>query len=193
MSVGIAFFLLIIGLMNLIFPYASWFLYIGWKIRNAEPSDAYLLFSRIVGGIVSAVAIIVIVVAFVQTGQQQAHAMDGWNMFQKEMTVNNISSIEEENNSKVKATPKQIQEFVHDIQGLSATQYGTKNGGGGRTGGAFYAQNSFLITCADGYHVVLINEDNNGNFGIAGPAWLAPDYEFTSDTLNEWVRQVTPQ
>lgn len=188
MSVGIAFFLLIVGLVHLIFPTASWFLSIGWKIRNAEPSDAYLVLSRIGGGIVSGIALIVIVVSFVQTGQKQAHAMDGWNKFQKEMTVKNIVSITDEQNSNVQATPQEIREFIQDLQGVSATQYGTNNSG---LTGSFAAQNSFLITCTDGYHEVLINEDNNGHFGIAGPGWLAPDYEFTSEAINVWVQQVT--
>jgi hypothetical protein len=46
----LAVFLLLIGLFNLFAPRAARFASIGWKIRNAEPSDAYLAVHRIGGG-----------------------------------------------------------------------------------------------------------------------------------------------
>lgn len=50
----------IIGIVN---PELSWKMSEGWKFRNAEPSEAYLVFTRIVG----VIALIVIWVLFPNT------------------------------------------------------------------------------------------------------------------------------
>lgn len=44
-------FIFLIGLMHLLAPKVAWFLEIGWKIQDSEPSEAYLIFTRIMGGI----------------------------------------------------------------------------------------------------------------------------------------------
>lgn len=41
--------LILLGLFNLIFPRAAWFLEIGWKIRDSEPSDGALILHRVIG------------------------------------------------------------------------------------------------------------------------------------------------
>ncbi|OFW75576.1 MAG: hypothetical protein A2201_11765 [Alicyclobacillus sp. RIFOXYA1_FULL_53_8] len=64
MSPGVAFFLLLIGLLHVFFPKASWYTSIGWKLRDAEPSDTYLTLSRVGGVIASLVAIIALIVSF---------------------------------------------------------------------------------------------------------------------------------
>lgn len=185
MSVAIGLFFILIGLFHLAFPYASWYLSIGWKIRDAEPSDGYLVLTRVGGGLAAGIGLIVLVVGIVQAVQvtvQQSHKLDGWQTFQREMTVNNIIAIGEQYQS-AKATSEQIKAFVADIKDVNLTF--------GVTGGnTFSAMDSFTITCRDGYQASLINVDNNGTFGIAsGTAWLAPDYEFNSDSLNTWAQQ----
>lgn len=46
--------LVIIGLFHIFAPRAAWYLHIGWKLKNAEPTEGYLWSIRI-GGIVSCV------------------------------------------------------------------------------------------------------------------------------------------
>lgn len=43
------FFLILIGLFNVLCPKASWFLEIGWKIKDSEPSEGALIFNRVLG------------------------------------------------------------------------------------------------------------------------------------------------
>lgn len=43
------FLLLIVGGLSAISPETAWQLNMGWKFKDAEPSDAYLLYTRIVG------------------------------------------------------------------------------------------------------------------------------------------------
>jgi uncharacterized protein YjeT (DUF2065 family) len=45
----IPFIFIILGLLNIIYPKASWYMRYGWQFKNAEPSDAALVMSRIGG------------------------------------------------------------------------------------------------------------------------------------------------
>jgi len=54
--------LIALGLFELLAPEASWYISHGWKYKDAEPSEAALVFTRIGGGIVIAVAIILLFV-----------------------------------------------------------------------------------------------------------------------------------
>lgn len=179
---AVAFLFLFIGLFHVAFPYASWFMSIGWKIQDAKPSDAYMILSRIVGGLVAGIALIVIIVGFIHAGSEQAQTSREWSTFKKEMTVSNISSIQAQYGN-TGATPAQIKEFVNDLATISdASPVDTSQGGG------FSAMGSFVVTCNDGYVASIININDGGSFGMAkGNAWLAPDYEFTSTSLLTWA------
>lgn len=52
--------LLILGGLAAINPEAAWKWEIGWKVKDAEPSDAYLLFTRISGIIMCIVGLVFI-------------------------------------------------------------------------------------------------------------------------------------
>lgn len=60
---GVAFVILIIGLFHLFAPRAAWWMSIGWKLRDGEPSDLYIGMSRFGGGLASVVAIIILIVS----------------------------------------------------------------------------------------------------------------------------------
>ncbi|WP_366414803.1 DUF6199 family natural product biosynthesis protein [Paenibacillus sp. GP183] len=66
-----AIFLVLVGLFNLFAPRAAWFVSIGWKISNAEPSDAYLVMHRIGGGIACIVAVVLLFTGIGHTGSLQ--------------------------------------------------------------------------------------------------------------------------
>lgn len=40
------------ALVSVIWPYAGWYISIGWKFKDAEPSEAALLMQRIMGIVV---------------------------------------------------------------------------------------------------------------------------------------------
>ena len=50
---GILFFfiLLIVGVISIFSPETAWRLFEGWKFRDAEPSDAVLVYIRVAGAI----------------------------------------------------------------------------------------------------------------------------------------------
>lgn len=60
--------LLLAGGVHLLFPRATWYLSIGWKIADAEPSDDYLALTRVGGGIAVGVGIILMVIGFIHAG-----------------------------------------------------------------------------------------------------------------------------
>lgn len=61
-NVGMILLLLIVGAVNTIWPQAAWYLETGWKIKDAEPSEAALAWNRGVGIVVVIVAVILILV-----------------------------------------------------------------------------------------------------------------------------------
>nr|WP_186324875.1 DUF6199 family natural product biosynthesis protein [Paenibacillus bovis] len=48
-----------IGLLGAIFPHAVWHLEIGWKLRDAEPSEFALIANRVGGILVAIIGIFV--------------------------------------------------------------------------------------------------------------------------------------
>ncbi|TCZ76577.1 hypothetical protein E0485_13365 [Paenibacillus albiflavus] len=52
---------IIFGIINIFSPQAGWYLTIGWKFKDAEPSDAALFVQRLSGIIGSIIAIIVLI------------------------------------------------------------------------------------------------------------------------------------
>lgn len=54
MHILVGLFCVIAGLVNVISPETGWYLSRGWRYKNAEPSDAALLWGRI-GGVVAIV------------------------------------------------------------------------------------------------------------------------------------------
>lgn len=40
---------ILLGILNLLAPYVGWYMSIGWKLRDAEPSDLALAMNRISG------------------------------------------------------------------------------------------------------------------------------------------------
>jgi hypothetical protein len=58
----IPFIFIIIGILNVIFPKAFWYMKTGWQFKNAEPSDLALIMIRF-GGILAIVFGIFILVS----------------------------------------------------------------------------------------------------------------------------------
>lgn len=61
-NVALILLLLVLGIGNAAFPKAAWYLETGWKIKDAEPSDAALAWNRGIGIVVIVVAVIMMIV-----------------------------------------------------------------------------------------------------------------------------------
>lgn len=49
MPAGIALLLMLLGALNFFAPRFMWQITEGWKFKDAEPSEGYLLFGRVIG------------------------------------------------------------------------------------------------------------------------------------------------
>ncbi|AYW47067.1 histidine kinase [Tetragenococcus osmophilus] len=56
----IASIVLIFGFINIFAPKTGWWLEIGWRIKDAEPSHAALIMNRVSGGFMIIIASIII-------------------------------------------------------------------------------------------------------------------------------------
>lgn len=61
-NVGLILFLLIVGVINTAWPQATWYLDVGWKVKDAEPSEAALIWGRVVGVALLIIAAVMIIV-----------------------------------------------------------------------------------------------------------------------------------
>lgn len=60
-NVGLILFLLVIGVINTAWPQATWYLDVGWKVKDGEPSDAALIWGRVVGVALLIIAAVMII------------------------------------------------------------------------------------------------------------------------------------
>ena len=51
--------LILVGLWALLAPQSVWFSSEGWKFKNAEPSNMYLVFARVVGAIFLGLGVVI--------------------------------------------------------------------------------------------------------------------------------------
>lgn len=61
-SWGIILFLLFVGSINTACPQLTWHLDVGWKVKDAEPSEAALAWNRIVGVVLLLIAVVMMIV-----------------------------------------------------------------------------------------------------------------------------------
>ena len=61
-SWGIILFLLFVGSINTACPQLTWYLDVGWKVKDAEPSEAALAWNRIVGVVLLLIAVVMMIV-----------------------------------------------------------------------------------------------------------------------------------
>jgi uncharacterized protein YjeT (DUF2065 family) len=64
----IPFIFIILGLLNIIYPKVSWYMRYGWQFKNAEPSDAALVMSRIGGVFAILIGLFILFSGFFRIG-----------------------------------------------------------------------------------------------------------------------------
>jgi len=57
-NIGIGLLLMGLGAVNFFIPHHPFYLQYGWRFENAEPSDAYITFTRIGGAIAAVVGLV---------------------------------------------------------------------------------------------------------------------------------------
>lgn len=165
---------IIIGLIIAIWPYFAWYLQLGWKLKDAKPSDLVLRVERILGIIFVIVGFILIVSscsigrgADAKWSEQFKEKLEAGQV--KEISIGMINPTilsEEETNTVIK--------MIQDAE-LSPFD----------SGNAFGASDTGEITFTDETSVEVVI------FGSSGGIELHPDatekeYEIVSEELKNW-------
>lgn len=172
------FILLVIGILGVASPYSVWYLSIGWKIKDAEPSDAALAMHRTVGVIASLAGFILIVssCATMFTGGSDAK----WEkQFQQRIEAGEVSDISFGMIDKISLTVEERNEVVDLIRGAQLEPFDTGNGYGASGLGA--------ISFEDGYQVELVLFGNSGGIELH-PSEMENAFRIESNGLESWIR-----
>lgn len=167
-----AFAILIIGLFNLFAPRAAWFVSIGWKIRDAEPSDTSLIVYRIGGGVACIIAIFLFIAG---TGVKDSSTPE--QLIRSNLESGQIQSatlqtqiISSFNSDEV------ISWIINANWNKPAIDYSKQTG--------FSALVELDLYYTAGNQIVIFDM-GNGQFGISENG-LYPEYVFASPSLKSW-------
>ncbi|RUT47153.1 hypothetical protein EJP82_08205 [Paenibacillus anaericanus] len=172
------FILLVIGILGVASPYSAWYLSIGWKIKDAEPSDAALAMHRTVGVIASLAGFILIVssCASMFTGGSDAK----WEKkFQQRLETGVVSEISFGMIDKLSLTVEERNEVVELIKEARLEPFDT--------GSIYGASGSGSISFEDGYQVELVLFGNSHGIELH-PNETENAFRIESNELESWIR-----
>ncbi|MCG7378088.1 hypothetical protein MH215_13885 [Paenibacillus sp. ACRSA] len=174
MSAFIGVLALILGALFAIWPYLGWYLRLGWRLKDAEPSDLALSVDRILGVVLVIIGLILIV-SSCSTGSQSNHT---WaEQFKKKLDAGQVKEISIGMFNPTTLSEEETNTVVQLIQHAELRPFDTGN--------AFGSSNAGKITFMDGLSVELVI------WGSSGGIELHPDatqtkYEIMSEELKEW-------
>jgi hypothetical protein len=171
----LALILLILGVITAVFPYAGWYLSIGWQFKDAEPSDLALGMQRIAGIIFSIIGLVLIISSCSDLISKNTWPRD----FKEKLSAGHVKSIyldlegaplsEEQKNDILSLIRNAEMRYVED-KSYSST-YNT----------------SLEITFTDGSRETI--EDHGTHFQIRPNGVKDTKYLFNSDDLENWIRE----
>lgn len=115
------------GIINVFYPYAGWYLSIGWRLKDAEPSNAALAVQRFSG--VAGAAIGVVILFTTVSGAMQANQWP--SKFKAQVTVDQIEEM------RMRNTPfsrEEIERVVNLIQEAPIYKSGERENAFGSSG-----------------------------------------------------------
>lgn len=172
------FILLILGIVSVASPNTAWYLSVGWKIKDAEPSDAALAMNR-VGGVFACIVGFIILVSSCSsmiTGGSDAK----WEKrFQQRIEVGEVSEIRFGLVDQIilnSEERKEVTDLIHEAQLESFDP-----------GNAWGSSGSGTIYFEDGYQVDLVLFGNSGGIELH-PNETENAFKIQSSGLESWVR-----
>jgi len=168
-----ALLLLVIGLFHIFAPYAAWYISLGWKLRDAEPSDAYLTMSRIGGVIACIIAVIMLVSSIVHAS---GHAGADERLLRSTLENNRISYVTLQM-KKLDPQPDlgEIAQWITDAKWKPAPDHY-------REEPAFASLGELDLHVADG-SIIRVYKLRGNEFGIGNGR---PAFVFSSRPLSDW-------
>lgn len=174
MTVVIGVLAIIIGALFAIWPYLGWYLRIGWKLKEAEPSDLAISVDRIIG-VVLVIIGLVLIIPSCSTDNQSNHA---WaEQFKEKLDAGQVKEISIGMFNPTTLSEEDTKTVVQMIQKAELKPF--------ESGNAFGANNTGKFTFMDGTSVELVI------WGSSGGIELHPDasqtqYEIMSEDLKVW-------
>ncbi|MCR8659010.1 DUF6199 family natural product biosynthesis protein [Paenibacillus endoradicis] len=174
----IGFLFLVGGLIGFFSPQTAWYLSIGWKLRDSEPSDAVLAWNRISG-------VILVLIGFIMIASSCANLFTGgsqgrWaEQFQQRVEAGEISSISIIISPAKKLTDDELSEVSPFIREATLIPFDIPN--------SYSSSGHGTLKFNDGFEVDL------EFFGSSGGIELHPNdidkgFKIESVQLERWFR-----
>lgn len=177
---GVAFCALVVGAFHALAPRAAWYMSIGWKLKDGEPSDLYIGMSRFFGSAAAVIALIVIIVRMI-TGISSAHQQTAWvSQFKSNLTVVNVASVTDPFGHSV--TTNQERTVLSMLRNEDMYPSTVTSGGG---------IGELDIQLKDGQTVSIINIQPNSWYLTSNQPGVSP-YSFEDANLVAWYENWSP-
>ncbi|MCA1292210.1 hypothetical protein LBW89_04150 [Paenibacillus sp. alder61] len=170
------FLFIIMGLIAAIRPYSVWYLQLGWKFKDAEPSDLALRRERFAGFILVMVGVILLV----SSCSGSVGSSDGWPArFKDKLSADRVLEINIGMTRPATLTQEETNAVIEMIQAAELSPF--------EPGNAYGASNTGEILFKDHTRVKLLF------FGPSGGIELHPEhsekkYVIMSENLIKWYR-----
>ncbi|MBD7970585.1 DUF6199 family natural product biosynthesis protein [Paenibacillus gallinarum] len=166
---------IIVGLVAAISPYSAWYLSVGWKFKDAEPSDLALGVERIVG-IVLVIAGFIMVISSCSAGSADRNWPD---KFKEKLAAGEVQEISIGFVSPVTLTTEETTEVVRMMEEAELTPMDSSN--------VYGANNSGSMMFTDQTSVEIVFFGNSGSIELH-PSRTEKIYIINSEDLEKWYR-----
>lgn len=164
----------IIGLIMSFWPYFAWYLQLGWKLKDASPSDLVLRVERILG-IIFVIIGFILIVASCSTGRG---ADDKWpQQFKAKLDAGQVKEIRIGMMNPIILNEEETNTVIKMIQDAELRPFDSGN--------AYGASDSGEIIFTDNTSVEMAILGPSGGIELH-PEATKKDYEIVSEELKNW-------
>ncbi|WP_405171168.1 DUF6199 family natural product biosynthesis protein [Paenibacillus sp. FSL H8-0280] len=165
---------LIIGIITAIWPYFAWYVRLGWKFKDAEPSDLALNAGRI-SGIVLVIVGFILIVSSCSTGRG---ADSKWaEQFKEKLNAGQVKEISIGMINPTILTEEEKNTVIQMIQDAELRPFDA--------GDAFGSNNAGKITFIDETSLDIVIFGPSGGIELH-PKFTETEFEIMSEELKNW-------
>lgn len=179
MFVFFGFIMLVIGMITAISPYIGWYMSVGWKFKDAEPSDLALSTQR-AGGVV----LVIVGMILLLSSCSFATSKDYWpERFHERLNTVEVQKITVGMVNPVTLKEEEVQDIVSRLKQAKFKSFKKES--------MYGYNNSALITFEDGYSVELIIGGPSGGVEIH-PDEKEEGYTILDSGIENWFTSHYP-
>lgn len=179
MNAFIGFIMLVIGMITAISPYTGWYMSLGWRLKDAEPSDLALSTQR-----VSGVVLVIVGMIFLLSSCSLGISKDSWpERFHERLTTVEVEKITVGFVDTVTIKEEEVQEIVDRLKQSQFESF--------ELGTTYGFNNSAQITFEDGYSIEVIIGGPSGGVEVH-PDEKEVAYKILNSGLEGWFTSHYP-